>query len=193
VFEPFFTTKDQGKGTGLGLSMVYGIVKQHEGFITISSEPDKGATFNIYFPLTRTPANADRMKKEIPIAPQGGAETILVAEDDEALRRMSVAALSHFGYTVIEAIDGADAVAKFKKMGEAIHLVILDGIMPRMNGREASRKIKAIRPDIKCIFMSGYAEDIFTKDGVPDREAELILKPFSPVDLLNKIREVLDQ
>ncbi len=193
VFEPFFTTKEQGKGTGLGLSMVYGIVKQHEGFINVSSELKKGATFKIYLPLTREPKHADRKKKETPIAPEGGAETILVAEDDEALRQMSVVALSHFGYTVIEAVDGADAVAKFKENRENIHLVILDGIMPRMNGREASRQIKAMSADVKCIFMSGYAEDIFTKDGVPDREAELILKPFSPVDLLKKIREVLDR
>jgi PAS domain S-box-containing protein len=193
VFEPFFTTKEQGKGTGLGLSMVYGIVKQHEGFINITSEQGTGTTFKIYFPLTREPADADRKKKEMLTPPRGGAETILVAEDDEALRQMSVVALSHFGYTVIEAVDGADAVTKFKENRENINLVILDGIMPRMNGREASRQIKAMSAEVKCIFMSGYAEDIFTKDGVPDRETALILKPFSPADLLKKIREVLDR
>ncbi len=192
VFEPFFTTKEQGKGTGLGLSMVYGIVKQHGGFINVSSEQGKGTTFKIYFPQTRELTD-DRKKKETLIAPQGGTETILVAEDDEALRRMSVAALSQFGYTIIEAADGADAVTKFKQNEENIHLVILDGIMPRMNGKEAFRQIKAMNPDVKCIFMSGYAEEIFTKDGVPDREAQLLLKPFSPLDLLKNIREVLDR
>ncbi len=193
VFEPFFTTKEQGKGTGLGLSTVYGIVKKHDGFIDLKSERGRGTTFFLYLPIVTVQAEVNNGKKGMPADFRGGTETILVAEDDQALRQLSVKVLSQFGHSVIEAVNGADAVAKFKENRDRIHLVVLDGIMPRMNGKEAFREIKAMSPDVRCIFMSGYAEDIFTKDGVPDREAELILKPFSPVDLLKKVREVLDR
>ncbi|NJD62775.1 MAG: response regulator, partial [Deltaproteobacteria bacterium] len=164
IFEPFFTTKESGKGTGLGLSMAYGIVKKHDGFINVYSEPGKGTTFNIYLPLIRVERESEQRKEEDAMPPRGGMETILVAEDDAALRRLNKATLSHFGYTIIEAIDGADAVARFLENREIIRLVILDGIMPKMNGKEAYREIKAMRPELKCIFMSGYSEDIFGKE-----------------------------
>jgi CheY-like chemotaxis protein len=192
-FEPFFTTKEQGKGTGLGLSMVYGIVKKHDGFINVYSEPGKGTTFKIYLPILRVAEDADNQTTGEPVAPRGGTETLLMAEDDEDLREVNVVMLNHFGYTVIEAVDGVDAVSKFIENKERIQLIILDAIMPRMNGKEAFREIKAMGPEMKFIFMSGYAEDIFTKNGVPDHEAEFILKPVSPDDLLKKIREVLDR
>ncbi len=192
IFEPFFTTKEQGKGTGLGLSMVYGTVKKHDGFINVYSEPGHGTTFKIYLPATGAAAKADHKMTEEPIKPRGGTETILIAEDDAPIRHLTQAALKQFGYTVIESIDGADAVAKFNENKEKIELVVLDGIMPRMNGKEAFREIKAESPSIKCIFMSGYSEDIFTKDGLPDG-SEFILKPITPSDLLKRVREVLDK
>jgi polar amino acid transport system substrate-binding protein len=192
IFEPFFTTKEQGKGTGLGLSMVYGTVKKHDGFINVYSEPGNGTTFKIYLPAVRAAERADYKKTREPIEPLGGMETILVAEDDASIRRLTLAALKQFGYTAIEALDGADAVSRFNENREKIQLVLLDGIMPRMNGKEAFREIKAINPHIKCIFMSGYAEDIFAKDSLPDG-SEFILKPVSPFELLKKIREVLDK
>jgi len=193
VFEPFFTTKEQGKGTGLGLSMVYGTVKKHNGFITVYSEPGNGTTFKIYLPLVRLAAKAAPQTAKKPAFVRGGAETILLAEDDAALRRLNTIVLTNFGYPVIEAVDGEDAVSKFRENQDRIQLIILDGIMPKMNGAEAYGEIKALSPDIKCIFMSGYAEEIFTKDSVPFAEAEFILKPISPTDLAMKIRKVLDR
>jgi PAS domain S-box-containing protein len=192
IFEPFFTTKGQGRGTGLGLSMVYGIVKKHEGFINVYSEPGKGTAFKIYLPIVRAAAYAGNEKMEEEEAPMGGTETILVAEDDEALREANRVMLDYFGYSVIEAVDGADAVSKYMMNKDRIKLVIMDGIMPKMNGKEAFRAIKAMNPRARCIFMSGYAEDIFAQKDVTGDETEFMLKPVSPVDLLKKIREVLD-
>jgi len=192
IFEPFFTTKAQGKGTGLGLSMVYGIVKQHNGYINVYSEPGKGTTVKIYLPRVSSAMRVDQIKDQDSTV-RGGTETILVAEDDTAIRNLSVTVLKESGYTVIEAVNGTDAVSRFKENKNDVKLVILDGIMPMMNGKEVLRAIKDMVPNIKCIFMSGYAEDIFNKDGVSDQEAGFIPKPVSPADLLRKIREVLDK
>lgn len=191
IFDPFFTTKESGKGTGLGLAMVYGIVKKHEGFINVYSEPGRGTTFKIYLPLdSSVPLSLKDAAAAYEDAPTG-SETILVAEDDKALLDLARIMLERLGYTVITAVDGADAVEKFMNGRDKIELVILDGIMPRMNGKDAYLRIKGISPDIKAIFMSGYAEDIFTKDGIPQGEAAFLQKPVSPMDLARKVREVL--
>lgn len=192
IFEPFFTTKEQGKGTGLGLSMVYGIVKRHEGFINVYSEPGRGTTFKIYLPLASA-ATAIETKESESQPVKGGTETILIAEDDASLLRLCTTILRHFGYTVIEARDGVEAVEKFIEQKDRIRLVILDGIMPRKNGKEAYMDIKAIRPDIRAIFMSGYAEDIFTKNGIPEKAAVFVQKPISPIELARKVRKALDE
>ena len=193
IFEPFFTTKDEGKGTGLGLSMVYGIVKKHEGYINVYSQPEIGTTFNIYLPVARVTTEAEQQKtdKEVPL--RGGTETVLIAEDDADVRLLTANLLRHYGYTVIETVDGLDAVAKFTTNRDRIHLVILDGIMPKMNGKEAWTKIKSLSPGVKAIFISGYADDIFTKDGIPDGEASFIPKPSPPLVLIRRVREVLDE
>ncbi len=193
IFEPFFTTKEQGKGTGLGLATVYGIVKSHNGFIDVYSEPDNGTTFKIYFPVVRQAEGLNEPEQQKPIPLKGGTETILLAEDDLSLRKLTSTILGHMGYTVIEAADGNEAVARFIENRDAVRLVILDGIMPGMNGKEVYKEITALSPNMRSIFMSGYAEDIFTKDGIPVHEEDFLQKPVKPSELLNKVREVLDR
>src|ERR1039457_2712173 len=162
IFEPFFTTKEIGKGTGLGLAIVYGIVQQHNGYINCYSEPGQGTTFRIYLPLTRT---APETTKEMPERQQkGGNETILAAEDDTAARSFFKQILETYGYKVIEAVDGEDALAKFNENKDEIKLVILDVIMPKMNGKEACEKIQQLKPDMKCLFTSGYSADIIDEE-----------------------------
>jgi CheY-like chemotaxis protein len=190
VFEPFFTTKEVGKGTGLGLSIVYGIVKQHEGFIGIESQPGKGTTVKVYLPLI--PGELEPVEEEESVLPQGGNETLLFAEDDPAVRGIVKNLLEEFGYTVIDAIDGEDAVRKFAAHQDAIGLVVLDVIMPRMNGKEAYEKIKGIRPDVKTVFMSGYTSDVLQSKFILEDGLHFLQKPVSPATLLRKIREVLD-
>lgn len=193
IFEPFFTTKTEGKGTGLGLAMVYGIVKQHRGAIEVDSRPEIGTTFRIYLPLDRTRVEAASEKSEEQLPLRGGNETILVAEDDAVLRNLIISVLGHYGYNVIEAVDGLDALVKAMESWDKIDLVLLDGIMPKMNGKEAWQEIKALNPGIKLIFMSGYSEDIFSKDGIPGGDTCFIQKPVSPSVIVRKIRAVLDE
>ena len=189
IFDPFFTTKEVGRGTGLGLSTVYGIVKQHRGYITVDSERDRGTTFHIYLPAARA-----AVEEELPVAIdfQRGRETILVAEDDEDVRRFVRDILGHYGYTVIEAVDGEDAVAKFRRHQE-IDLVILDSIMPKLNGREACEAIRALQPATSFLFMSGYTSDIVLEKGIGEQEFAFIPKPLEPKALLAKMREILDK
>jgi PAS domain S-box-containing protein len=193
IFEPFFTTKEQGKGTGLGLATVYGIVKSHDGFINVYSEPGTGTLFHIYLPLVRAAAGAPDPVTQAPPQLTGGTETILLAEDDASLRKMTSTVLKHMGYTVIEAENGREAVEKFIENRNSIRLVILDGIMPEMNGKDAYKEIFAHDPGARCIFMSGYAEEVFTRDGVLQTDVEFIAKPATPSALLNKVRDVLDR
>lgn len=192
IFEPFFTTKEQGKGTGLGLSMVYGIVQKHNGFIKVYSEPETGSTFKIYLPLAGLTSETKIKGVETQPAIQGGNETILIAEDDDSIRQLGITILNNYGYRVVEATDGHDAVAKFMENRNDIALVVLDRIMPKMNGKEAWQQIKALKPEIKAIFLSGYAEDIFTSEGTQNEGVVFIQKPASPQELLQKIRELLD-
>lgn len=191
IYDPFFTTKEVGKGTGLGMSVVYGIVKKHDGYITVSSEIGRGTTFSIYLPLTEP--------KDIPEAtvtnheqPLGGNETILIAEDDEAIREMAISLLQGFGYEIISAVDGDDAVIKFLEHRERIQLLLLDVIMPKKNGNEVYNEIRKIEPAIKVIFASGYALDALRQKVQLDESAPLIVKPYVPVKLLASVRSVLD-
>ena len=191
IFEPFFTTKEQGKGTGLGLSMVYGIVKQHDGYIDVSIGQGKGTTFKIYLPLCRGVVKEVRREEErVPV--RGGAEVILVAEDDAALRRLCSTILGNYGYSVIEAVDGQDAIEKYSENRDRVQLIILDCIMPKKNGKEAYREVLMINPSVRAIFVSGYTEDIISKEGLLDPGINFVLKPITPSDLLKKVREVLD-
>jgi len=189
IFEPFFTTKETGKGTGLGLSMVYGIIKQHDGYINVYSEPGEGTTFRIYLPLIE--AKADEIKPDFIKSLETGTETILLAEDETEVRAFTRKLLEEYGYKVIDAKDGDDTIDKFKLHKDKIELVILDVIMPNRNGREVCEAIKKITPDIKVLFTSGYPADHI--DGMIGKGSVFILKPVSPTKLLQKIREVLDK
>ena len=191
IFEPFFTTKEQGKGTGLGLSMVYGIVKQNNGYIDVDSEPGRGTTFEIFLPLLDGVAAEEQIATD-DLPAKGGAETILIAEDNENIRELFSTILQHHGYRVVKAVDGEDAVIKFCENRDQVKLVLLDGIMPRKNGKEAYEEIRIINPFIKAIFVSGYAEDIISREGLLDQGINFIQKPVTPLALLNKVREVLD-
>ncbi len=191
IFEPFFTTKEVGKGTGLGLSIVYGSIKQHNGFINVYSEPGRGTSFTIYLPLLKAEARPAAAGEPAP-PPKGGTETVLLAEDDTALRHLARGVLEEFGYTVIEAVDGQDAVEKFNTHKDRIQLLILDVIMPKKNGRETFEETKRIKPGIKALFTSGYPAEIIQKKGILEAGINFIIKPHPPQDLLRKIREVLD-
>lgn len=190
IFEPFFTTKGVGKGTGLGLSIIYGIVQQHNGHIDIYSEPDKGTVFKVYLPVIKSVIEKEEQKISPPL--RRGTETVLLAEDDESVRKLICLVLEQFGYNVIAAVDGEDAVTKFKENSDSIQLILLDVIMPKQSGKEAYEKIKKIRPDIKSIFASGYATDIIDKKGVIEEGVNFIQKPILPDELLRIVRKVLD-
>ncbi len=192
IFEPFFTTKDVGKGTGLGLAMVYGIIKQHDGFINVYSEPGKGTTFRIYLPLIKS-AEEVAMKAGAIELPRGGTETVLFAEDDPAVQKLTRVVLEESGYTVIVANDGEDAVQKFMANKDRIELLLFDLIMPKKSGREAYDEIRKIKPDVRAVFVSGYSPDIIHQKALIDQEMKIIFKPVSPTDLLRKLREYLDK
>lgn len=192
IFEPFFTTKGQEKGAGLGLATAYGIVKQHSGYINVYSEIAQGTTFKIYLPLMpESLAHAEKRAQPTGFPP-GGRETILLAEDDDAIRRSNREILENFGYTVIEATDGNDAIMKFQKDGDRINILILDVIMPRKNGKEVYDTVMNMNPATKVIFTSGYTADIINRQGIEEENLHFIPKPVSPRSLLAKVREVLE-
>ncbi len=189
VFEPFFTTKDVGRGTGLGMSIAYGIIKQHHGAITVYSEVGKGTTFKIYLPLQRRQA-MEPAEAPAPAA-MGGDETTLVAEDDRAVLALIKLVLSENGYRIIEAADGDEAVRLFEKNRGSIDLVLLDTIMPKMNGRQAYEAMRAHEPNLRALFMSGYTADVIGKQGLLEPGFDLLQKPMMPADLLIRVRKAL--
>jgi PAS domain S-box-containing protein len=191
IFEPFFTTKDIGKGTGLGLSMAYNIVKDHKGYITVYSEKGIGTTFNIYLALLEENPRKESVRK--PAKPLGGTETILIAEDEDSVRKMLARFLTDFGYTVLQAEDGEVALTIFKQAKDEIHLLLLDVLMPKKGGKEVSIAVKEQRPDMKIIFNSGYPLDMLQEKDLLHEGVDYYLKPISPNELLNKIRDVLDR
>jgi CheY-like chemotaxis protein len=192
IFEPFFTTKEVGKGTGLGLAMAYGVIKQHRGYISVYSEPERGTTFRIYLPSIKEAEEAMVKTASAPL-PSHGNETILVAEDDTTIREIFSIVLQAYGYTVLLAKDGEDAIRTFMDNKDTVQLVMLDMIMPKMSGKEAYEEIKKIKPDIKTLFSSGYSADRIDKSNLLKEGFDFIMKPVSPTDLLRKIREVLDK
>ena len=190
IFEPFFTTKDVDKGSGLGLSTVYGIVRQHNGFVHVYSEKGKGTAFKVYLPIVERPAEhtTTMVKKKA----SGGTETILVAEDDESVRRLVKHILEGAGYSVFIAKDGLEAIEVFRRHADSISLILLDVVMPEMSGREVRERIVEITPCIKTLFTSGYSANAVHTNFIIDMGMRLISKPYNPDTLLREIRTVLD-
>jgi PAS domain S-box-containing protein len=191
IFEPFFTTKEIGKGTGLGLSIVYGIIKQHNGEISVYSEPSLGTTFRIY--MKYIDFQLDDPTSQEAVAPVTGNETILLAEDDEKVSSVYRAILEKAGFHVLDARNGLEAIEKFKQGQDLIKLLVFDLVMPKMNGKEALDEIRKLSPNIKIIFSSGYAQDIISSSSISGVSARFISKPASPTELLRLIRSVLDE
>jgi PAS domain S-box-containing protein len=191
IFEPFFTTKEVGGGTGLGLSMVYGIVKQSGGFIEVFSQPGRGTTFRLYLPSVGDfgeffqPQAAEN-------EPLKGTETILLVEDEKLLRQLTKDALEVNGYKVLEARDSREAITICEEYREPIHLMLTDVVMPQMSGRELAQTLKDLRPEIKVLYMTGYAEDVLFRQGVLDANLIFLQKPFRQYELTAKVRQVLD-
>ncbi len=189
IFEPFFTTKKVGKGTGLGLSIVYGIVRQHNGFVTVYSEPGHGTSFRIYIPITEN--SSEESTGELEQEDQPGTGTVLLVEDDNDVRAILSLTLEEAGYTIITATNGVEAVEQFEKYHDTIDVILMDVIMPNMNGKEAYTRISERHPDTPVVFMSGYTADIIQHKGIVDDGVNFIHKPVSKLQLLKKIREVL--
>jgi len=192
LFEPFFTTKERGKGTGLGLSTVYGIVKQSGGYVWVYSEPGHGATFKIYLPRVDEAADG-LVAAESPGKPRRGTETILLAEDNAMVRESTRQTLMRYGYRVIEAINGADALQQAADHHGPIPLLITDVLMPEMSGRTLAERLHAARPGVRVLFMSGYTDDAALRRAIVESGAPYLQKPFSVEGLLRKVRDVLDR
>jgi two-component system cell cycle sensor histidine kinase/response regulator CckA len=190
VFEPFFTTKGPGAGTGLGLATVHGIVHQHQGWVEARSEVGKGTSFSVYLPTVEREAERTEPPRDGRVT--GGGETILLAEDDAAVRALTLRLLSESGYRVLEAADGVEAVEVASSHRGAIDLALLDVVMPRCGGRLARDRILQDRPGVRILFASGYSEDAVHADFVKEEGVRLLRKPYSRGELLRAIRETLD-
>jgi signal transduction histidine kinase len=190
MFEPFFTTKPAGQGTGLGLAMVYGIVKQSGGHVEVYSEAGAGTSVKVYLPRL---GGAAAPAAAAPLAAAGGAETLLLVEDDDGVRSIAGAALRAAGYTVLEAGDGDEAEETCRRCAGPIHLLLTDVVMPRINGRQVAERLAALRPGLKVMYLSGYTADAIVRHGVLEPGVEFLQKPFSPLELKKKVREVLDR
>jgi PAS domain S-box-containing protein len=192
LFEPFFTTKDVGKGTGLGLATIYGIIKQNNGFINVYSEVDRGTTFRLYFP--RHAGKVPRTEKsELEKIDKTGHETILVVEDEAAILEMTTMMLERLGYKVLAASDPFKALEMGHAYPEKINLLMTDIVMPGMNGRDLSKKMNQLFPNLKWLFMSGYTANVIAHHGVLDDGVQFIQKPFSRQDLASTVRDILDE
>jgi PAS domain S-box-containing protein len=195
IFEPFFTTKELGKGTGLGLATVYGIVRQLDGHIGVTSEIAAGTTFTLFFPEAEagTPVSSLSLAPQTDVAVATSRDTVLVVEDEPGLRRLLVRTLSRHGYQVLEAGTGKEGLAVVAEAGDTLRLVVSDVVMPTMNGPEMARRLQETRPDLKVLYMSGYAGEAMTRGGVLDEHATLLGKPFTAHELLQKVREMLNE
>jgi len=190
IFEPFFTTKARGEGTGLGLATVYGIVKQSDGFIWVDSQVGRGTTFEIYLPIAHA-AVEPPVQVVTAVDISGGSQTILLAEDDGAIRRLARVILANQGYTVLDARDGDEALAMARQHPGEIHLLVTDVVMPGLSGRDLAARLTGERPGVRVLYMSGYTENVMMRAGF-EHGLILLTKPFLPVDLLRKVKEMLE-
>jgi two-component system, cell cycle sensor histidine kinase and response regulator CckA len=192
IFEPFFTTKPSGKGTGLGLSTVYGIIKQNHGFVWVYSEPGMGSVFKVYLPCVEAQPSVLQISAQNAEKVSPGIETLLLVEDEDALRRAAAEFLSLRGYKVLQAKDGLDALSVTRKHEAAIHLAVTDVVMPRMSGGELAKELETLRPETRVLFVSGYAGQTVLDHNVVNVESNFLQKPFTLKQLANKVRTVLD-
>jgi CheY-like chemotaxis protein len=193
IFEPFYTTKESNRGTGLGLSTVYGIVKQSGGHISVHSELGKGTTFKVYLPRVEDPLHAASIK-DVPDFTSGkGHETILLVEDEPAVRELTRMVLSERGYSVIEAQNPEDAVRLARKHGAEIHLLLTDVVMPGMSGHDLAKRLTAQHPNLRVLYMSGYTYNVFAENGTLEDGISFLQKPFTPKALAQRVREALDR
>jgi CheY-like chemotaxis protein len=193
VFDPFFTTKDPGKGTGLGMAVVHGIVTQSNGYVELESEPGAGTRFSIYFPLVDARLEVAEMEDARAAELPQGSGTILLAEDEDALRNLLGQVLVECGYRVLQARDGKDALQLAQSHEGPIHLLVSDVVMPHLAGRELAERLQALRSEMKVLFLSGYTDDAVVRHGVLQAEFAFLQKPFSPVVFARAVRELLDQ
>ena len=191
LFEPFFTTKKVGRGTGLGLATAYGIIRQSRGAIRFESEAGKGTTASVYLPLALDPSQEKGEILSDRFAP-GGAETVLVVEDEARVRKLIVDVLASQGYTVVEATRGEEALRLCKRRSGAIDLAVLDVVMPEMSGPDLGRQILPLCPGIRLLYISGYTDEAVLHHGIPESGVAFLQKPFLPDALLRKVRDVLD-
>jgi two-component system cell cycle sensor histidine kinase/response regulator CckA len=191
LYEPFFTTKADGKGTGLGLSTVYGIVKQSGGDIRVYSEPGRGTTFKVYLPRVEDEIGT-AVARKFETSDLHGSETVLVVEDEEALLKLARVAMERFGYDVLTASSGEEALGVCERHEGPIHLLLTDVVMPRIGGRELARLLEARYADVKVLYMSGYTDDAIVHHGMLEEGLEFIHKPFTAEAIVSKVRAVLD-
>jgi CheY-like chemotaxis protein len=192
IFEPFFTTKELGKGTGLGLATVYGIVQQSGGTIDVETEPDKGTRFRIEFPAVAELVPAPAATEGQPPGAERGTETVLLVEDNDAVRALAREALTRSGYSLFEAVNGEEGLRIATEQRGAIDLVITDVVMPVMGGRELAARLSLMYPQLKILFTSGYTDDEILKGGTMEPGRSFIQKPFTPESLLRTARAMLD-
>jgi CheY-like chemotaxis protein len=193
IFEPFYTTKESSRGTGLGLSTVYGIVKQSGGHIGVTSELGKGTTFKVYLPRVEETAQQPQKAEWAKPATGGGGETILLVEDEPAVRELARTVLSEQGYTVIEAQNSEDAVRLAGRHRSEIHLLLTDVVMPGMSGRDLAKHLTALHPYLRVLYMSGYTHNVVGENGTLEEGLSFLQKPFSPKALTLRVRETLDR
>jgi PAS domain S-box-containing protein len=191
IFEPFFTTKPVGQGTGLGLSTAYGIIKQSNGFIFAYSERGQGTVFKVYLPRTLAPAERPSGPRRMPA--RGGTETILLVEDEPVVRSLIARALRGYGYTIIEAANGREALESYRQHGVAIALVVTDVAMPEMGGRELAARLRELAPELPVLFISGYTGEEVIERGLLPSGVPFVSKPFSPESLADRLRGLLDR
>jgi len=192
IFEPFFTTKESGRGTGLGLSTVYGIVKQSGGYIWVYSEPARGSTFKVYLPRVDGASEEAASTTPLPLGVRG-TETILLVEDEEAVRELIRTVLTQHGYDVLAASDPQQAEEIVADTQREIHMLLTDVVMPGMSGRQLAARVTARRPGIRVLFMSGYTDNVITNGGMLEKGLAFLQKPFTPATLMDRVRGVLNQ
>jgi len=191
IFEPFFTTKEKGRGTGLGLSTVYGIVTQSGGNIWVYSEPNEGTVFKVFLPQLEQGSEPAAKILVDTVVPRG-SETILLVEDEEVVRGLARQVLEQAGYNVLDAGSGDEAIRLCRELREPIDLLLTDVVMPKTSGKEVAERLIRLRPATRVLYMSGYTDDAIVHHGVLDANVEFIQKPFTPIALARKVREVLD-